>query len=60
MLLCDGYCMNDEYLHNEWVVRIQGGPRLAKRIARDFGYSYHGPVSCFGNLIITGLVEIYH
>lgn len=29
----------------EWVVRIEGGNRVAKRVARNMGYDYKGPVS---------------
>lgn len=32
---------------NEIVVRILGGPRVARMISEEMGYYYKGPVSCF-------------
>ena len=29
---------------NVWVVEIEGGSRVAKKLARSFGFEYHGQV----------------
>lgn len=35
----------DTEFTNTWVAEIHGGERIARRVARDHGYVYEGPVS---------------
>ncbi|KAJ1521904.1 hypothetical protein ONE63_002240 [Megalurothrips usitatus] len=32
---------------NEWAVRVQGGPRAARRVADQMGYAFKGPIPGF-------------
>ncbi|KAK3925028.1 Neuroendocrine convertase 1, partial [Frankliniella fusca] len=34
---------------NEWVVRVEGGPRVARLVAARMGYSFKGPILGFSN-----------
>lgn len=37
--------MEDTEFTNTWVAEIHGGESIARRVARDHGYVYEGPVS---------------
>lgn len=36
--------MEDTEFTNTWVAEIHGGESIARRVARDHGYVYEGPV----------------
>lgn len=47
----------DTEFTNTWVAEIHGGERIARRVARDHGYVYEGPVSASTPTTVPRLIR---